>query len=498
MFFLYYEEVLVTVRSLRFVNRISASTDVVAGNFCAIRFRSWRTPISTILGLVAVVLLVFANGFFVATEFSLVSVRRTRIQQLDSEGVGGAKGVLDLLNHLDTYIAATQLGITISSLALGWIGEPAVAGLLHPLLDNSPIEVGSRTTHAVSFIIAFSIVTALHIVIGELAPKSLALQRPEQTSLAVSKPIHAFFVVFRPVIFSLNWIGNEVVKLVGIEPASGHELVQTTEELMLSIDASQEAGLVNQTAHDIVDRAFVFTDLQARHVMVPRTEVTAMPIDASLEDVVDFVAESSYTRLPVYDGDTDNIVGLVKAKRLLTVFLQELRGRQTALAQGETTSSQVPFDIREYLYAPMVVPETIPATEVLTLMRENHAQMAIVIDEYGGTAGVVTLKDIVTQLVGRVQDEDAAAALSGPDTNGVLYLDGLMNLTELREEHMIDLQSDGFDVETLGGYVFAVLGRPGIIGDVVQSQSGVTFQVEEMDGLRISRLSVQPQGSQGV
>ncbi|HWV24064.1 MAG TPA: hemolysin family protein [Thermomicrobiales bacterium] len=455
-------------------------------------------PISTTLGLVAVVLLVLANGFFVATEFALVSVRRTRIQQLDAEGVSKAKSVLDLLGHLDTYIAATQLGITISSLALGWIGEPAVASLLHSLLAKTPIEVGSRTSHAISFIIAFSFVTAMHIVIGELAPKSLALQRPEQTSLAVAGPIHAFYVVFRPVIFALNWIGNEVVRLVGIEPASGHELVQSTEELMLSIDASHEAGLVNQTAHDIVDRAFIFTDLQARHVMVPRTEITAIPVDATLEDVIDIVASSSFTRIPVYEGDADNMIGVVKAKRLLPVFLQQLRDRQAALARGESVSPQVPFDIRDYLYEPQVVPETIPATEVLTLMRESHSQMAIVIDEYGGTAGIVTLKDIVTQLVGRVQDEEDVPELSGPDTNGVLYLDGLMNLTELREAHMIDLQSEGFDVETLGGYVFAALGRPGIVGDEVESRDGVTFRVEAMDGLRVSRLSVQSQVSQGV
>src|SRR5699024_7460990 len=223
-----------------------------------------------------------------------------------------------------------------------------------------------------------------------------------------------------------NWIGNEVVRLIGFEPASGHELVQSAEELMLSIDASHEAGLVSQTAHDIVDRAFLFTDLQARHVMVPRTEVTAMPIDASLEDVIDIVAESSFTRIPVYDGDADNIIGVVKAKRLLPVFLQRLRDRQAALARGESASADVHFDIRDYLYEPQVVPETLPATEVLTLMRESHSQMAIVIDEYGGTAGILTLKDIVTQLVGRVQDEEDSAALSGPDTYGVLYLDGLM------------------------------------------------------------------------
>jgi CBS domain containing-hemolysin-like protein len=433
-----------------------------------------------------------ANGFFVATEFALVAVRRTRIQQRVAEGDKRATGVLDLLTHLDTYIAATQLGITISSLALGWIGEPAVAHLLHPVIESLPFEIGSTTTHAISFIVAFSLVTALHIVIGELAPKSLALQRPEETSMAVSAWIHGFFVIFRPVIFALNWVGNQTVKLIGIQPASGHELVQSTEELMLSIDASREAGLVNQTAHDIVGRAFLFTDMQARHVMVPRTEVTALPLDATLDDVIDLASSSSFTRLPVYEGDNDHIVGIIKTKRLLPIFLEQLRhAQQNGVAPAPNGRAR--FDIRDYMMEPMLVPETLAATEVLAQMRETHVQMAVVIDEYGGTAGIVTLQDIVTHLVGRIQDEeDVEGGQDGPDTNGVLHLDGLTGLVELKDQYFIDLQSEGYDVETLGGYVFFVLGRPGQVGDEVTSASGFTFVVEEMDGLRVARVSVRP------
>jgi CBS domain containing-hemolysin-like protein len=436
---------------------------------------------------------VLANGFFVATEFALVAVRRTRIQQRVAEGDRRASGVLDLLTHLDTYIAATQLGITISSLALGWIGEPAVAHLLHDVIAYLPFEIGSTTTHAISFVIAFSLVTALHIVIGELAPKSLALQRPEETSLLVSTWIHGFFIVFRPVIFALNWIGNQVVKLIGIQPASGHELVQSAEELMLSIDASREAGLVNQTAHDLVGRAFLFTDMQARHVMVPRTEVTALPIDATLRDVIDLASSSSFTRLPVYEGDNDHIVGIIKTKRLLPIFLEQLNLRARQDGHATADGAAPAFDIRDYMMEPMLVPETLAATEVLAQLRENHVQMAVVIDEYGGTAGIVTLQDIVTHLVGRIQDEeDAEAERQGPDTNGVLHLDGLTGLVELKEEYFIDLQSEGYDVETLGGYVFFVLGRPGQVGDEVTSASGHSFIVEEMDGLRVARVSVRP------
>jgi len=449
-------------------------------------------PISTTLGLVAVVLLVLANGFFVATEFALVSVRRTRIQQRVAEGDRRASDVLDRLGHLDTYIAATQLGITIASLALGWIGEPAVATVLEDIFEYLPFEIGTTTMHAISFVIAFSLVTTLHIVFGELAPKSLALQRPEETSLFVSSAIHGFLIVFRPVIFVLNWVGNAVVRLFGIQPAAGHELVQSAEELLLSIEASHEAGLVNQTAHDIVGRAFLFTDMQARHVMVPRTEVTALPLDATLDDVIQLASESSFTRLPVYEGDNDHIVGIIKTKRLLPLFLEQLK--QAQLNGGFSRNGKVPaFDIRESMMEPMLVPETLAATEVLAQMRENHVQMAVVIDEYGGTAGIVTLQDIVTHLVGRIQDEeDDGKEQAGPDTNGVLHLDGLTGLVELKEDHLIDLQSEGYDVETLGGYVFFRLGRPAVVGDEVASDSGFTFVVEEMDGLRVARVSVRP------
>jgi CBS domain containing-hemolysin-like protein len=469
-------------------------------------------PISTALGLVAVVILVLANGFFVATEFALVSVRRTRIQQLAAEGNRRAVSVLDRLTHLDTYIAATQLGITISSLALGWIGEPAVAVIVEDIVHALQLEIGSTTLHAISFVIAFSIVTALHIVIGELAPKSLALQRPEETSLAVSGVIHGFLMIFRPVIHALNWVGNWVVRRFGIEPAGGHAMVQSAEELMLSIGASREAGLVNQTAHDLVGRAFSFNDLQARHVMVPRTEVTAIPIDATLDDVMQVASDTSHTRLPIYEDDNDHIVGIIKVKRLMPIFLAQVEaqaiartaqvavagnGHQTlegsarhALAVAEERTQG--FSVRDYMMEPMLVPETLAASDVLTRMREDQIQMAVVIDEYGGTAGIVTLQDIVTHLVGRVQDHEDEDGRNGHTADGILHLDGLTGLVELREQYSIDLLDQGYDVETLGGYVFFVLGRPAIVGDRVTAPSGQQLVVEAMEGLRVSRVQVLP------
>lgn len=467
-------------------------------------FRGLEDPISTPLGLVAVVALVLANGFFVATEFALVSVRRTRMQQLASEGDRRAIGVLDLLDHLDTYIAATQLGITISSLALGWIGEPAVANLLRGIIPHLPFTIGPTTLHAISFVIAFSFVTSLHIVIGELAPKSLALQRSEAIALAIHRPIHIFLVIFRPVIVALNWIGNQVVKLAGIQPASGHALVQSAEELMLAVDASREAGLVNQTAHDMVGRAFSFTDMQARHVMVPRTEVTALPLDATLDDVIQVASQTSHTRLPVFEGDSDHIVGIIKIKRLLPLFLDRVHATATADAittggQGDGPAVDLAehiaerFDIRDYMMELMLVPETLAASQVLTSMRENHVQMAVVIDEYGGTAGIVTLQDIVTHLIGRIQEEEDETEGIGPD--GVMHFDGLTSLVELREHHNVDLQNEEYDVETLGGYVFFFLGRAAQVGDEVRAPGGQVIVVEEMDGLRVARVRVLNPGT---
>jgi CBS domain containing-hemolysin-like protein len=440
----------------------------------------WEDPISPSIALVAVVLLVLANGFFVATEFALVAVRRTRVQQLASEGSARARSVLGLLDHLDTYIAATQLGITISSIGLGWIGEPAVARLIEPALEQAPFLPESwreSATHTIAFIIAFSIITALHIVFGELAPKSLALQRSEETSLWVATPIRTFELVFRPVIFLLNGVGNAVVRLFGIQPASGHELVQSAEELKLAIDASREAGLVEAAAHDLVDRAFLFTDLDVRHAMVPRTEVTAVSVDATLMDILRLAAETSHTRLPVYEQDNDHIVGVVNIKRLLPL-----------LYEGAESSAR--FDVRDYLSEVFAVPETVPAADVLARMREARVQLAVVVDEYGGTAGIVTLEDLVESLVGEIEDEGDGEQPEVP-SDGRLVLDGLTTLVEAREYFDLDLNGT-LDVETVGGWVFGVLGRPAVVGDEVATPDGRVLRVEELDGLRVARVRLLP------
>lgn len=470
--------------------------------------------ISTGLSLILVVVLVFANGFFVATEFALVSVRRTRMQQLASEGSRRARSVLDLLNHLDTYIAATQLGITISSIGLGWIGEPAIAHLVEPVFESLPFlpeAFRASASHTIGFIVAFSIVTALHIVIGELAPKSIALQRPDETSLATAAPIHVFYMIFRPFIYVLNGIGNTVVRLIGIEPAAGHALVQSAEELRLAFDASREAGLVEQAAHDLVDRAFTFTNLEVRHAMVPRTEVTAVPVDASLHEILRITAESTYTRLPVYEQDNDHIVGIVNIKRLLPLIYETTplnllpNGRErvpdqehadamvSSLVAPETMAAVAAFDVRDYMVPPFAMPESVPASEVLTRMRAARTQIAVVIDEHGGTAGIVTLEDLVESLVGEIRDEgesEEPEPMLEPD--GTIVLDGLTTLVEAKEYYGLDVNADEYGVETIGGFVFSSLGRPAAVDDEIEAPSGQKLRVEELDGLRVARVRVLP------
>ena len=432
-------------------------------------------------------LLVLANGFFVATEFALVSVRRTRVQQLAADGNRRAVKVLGELKHLDTYIAATQLGITIASLALGWIGEPAVATLIEPLIRALPFipeSTRGAVTHTVAFAIAFSFITALHIILGELAPKSIALQRPEQTALWVAGPIHLFYLALRPAIVALNTVGNAVVRLIGIQPASGHQLVQSAEELRLAVDASREAGLVEESAHELVDRALLFPDLEAQHAMVPRTEMAAVAVDADLDGVLSVALASGHTRLPVYAGDLDHIVGVINVKQLLPQLLAD-RAPGVHGHNGAFRLSALMSDVP-------AVPETAPASSLLPLLRDARTPLAIVIDEYGGTAGLVTLADLVESLVGEIADESDPVKSNGRLTeDGSFSLDGLTTLMEAREFHDLELDDDD-DVETLGGYVFSRLGRPAVIGDEVLAPSGQRLRVDELDGLRVARVRVLP------
>lgn len=439
--------------------------------------------VSSALGLVAVVVLVLANGFFVATEFSIVAVRRSRIDQLALEGSASAKAAQRVVHHLDAYIAACQLGITIASLALGWIGEPAFAHLIEPPLEALVGQVSPALASTVAVAVAFALITALHIVIGELAPKGLAIQLSERTALWVARPIHLFYVIFRWPITALNAVGNGVLRIFGLHPATESEMVHSVDELQYLVRGSERAGQIEDSEARIAARAFEFADVTAEDVMTPRTELEAIPADIGRGQLLARVAAGTHTRIPVYGESPDDILGVLNVRDLI--------GPLAASQDGD-------LDLRPLLRPALGVPESKPADDLLEEMRASRRQFAVVVDEYGGTAGVVTLEDLLEALVGPIEEEPplgeetAEAALPEPD--GSLVLDGLTRLRELAELGGFDLaEAEREGVETLGGLVMADLGRIPEVGDEV-ALDGRTLRVEELDGLRVARVRLLPPG----
>lgn len=426
------------------------------------------------LKLFAVFALVVVNGFFVATEFALVSVRRSRIESLATEGDHRARNVWNALQDLDGFIAATQLGITIASIGLGWVGEPAVARIFDPLFHAVlPGSVASATANTIAFIIAFLIITFLHVVFGELAPKSLALQYPESIAFSVATPVRIFLGLFRPVIFSMNWVGQGFLRLIGVHPALGHNLIYTEEELRLIVAASTESGELYETEEEIIRRAFVFHDFTADDIMVPRTELVALPVDALLEQVTEVIREHKFARYPVYGRDLDAVLGVFYVKDLVDVMFELAGGQQE-------------FRLRDLIRPVMTVPASIAIDAVLDQMKKHRTHVVIAVDEYGGTAGMVTLDDIMERVVGDVPDEFELTVediRSQPD--GSWRVDGLTHLRDIRDFFGLDLQAE--DSSTIGGFVFSALGHLPEVGDRVEVPP-YTIEVTDLDGMRIAEV----------
>ena len=426
-----------------------------------------------LLRLAAVGLLVLANAFFVAAEFSLVSVRRTRIAELVDQGNFSAKAVQTAMQNPDRVIAATQLGITLASLGLGWLGEPALAHLLEPVIALFPRAVQSGISHSLSAVIAFIIITFLHVVIGELTPKSIALQNPERTSLFVARPTMWTEWIFKPIIWVMNGAGNALLRLMGIKPASGLELVHSVEELRMLVTASTEGGAVEADESEMLHAVFDFGELIVRQVMIPRTEIVATEAGATLQEVIALVGQSTFTKFPVYEENLDQIIGVVYIKDLLCVLEDSEAEKRTA---------------RDLMRPAIYVPETIPVNALLRQFRHSRQHIAIALDEYGGTAGLVTLEDLLEEIVGEVQDPfDTTAPEIQIRPDGSAIIQGLTLIEVVNEELNLDLQ-DPYS-ETIAGYVLGKLGRIPHEGDAVDGH-GVRLRVEAMDGLRIARLSL--------
>jgi CBS domain containing-hemolysin-like protein len=426
-----------------------------------------------LLKLIAVALLVFANGFFVAAEFSLVSVRRTRIAELISRGETSAEAVQKAIERPDQVIAATQLGITLASLGLGWLGEPALAHLLTPIIDLVPQAIQSGVSHSLSAALAFIIITFLHVVVGELAPKSIALQDPERTSLVVAEPTLLTERIFKPAIWALNGTGNALLHLINVQPASGHELVHSVEELKMLVTASAEGGVVEAEESEMLHAVFDFGGLIVRQVMIPRTEILAVEADTSLQDIIQLTSQSNYTKFPVFEDNLDLIVGIVHVKDLLS-----------ALQDPECENCTA----RSFAREPIFVPETISVNALLRQFRDNRQHIAIVLDEYGGTAGLVTLEDLLEEIVGEVSDPfDVTIPEIQTQPDGSVLIEGLTLIEVVNQQLGLELQDPHYD--TVAGYVLGKLGRIPRLHDVVESD-GINMRVEEMDGLRIAKLSL--------
>jgi len=431
-----------------------------------------------ILKLGAVLLLVLANAFFVAAEFSLVSVRKTRIAELVARGNLAARAVEKAINNPDQVIAATQLGITLSSLGLGWLGEPALSHLILPIVEWFPADLQAGVSHTISAAIAFTIITFLHVVAGELAPKSIALQDPEKTSLFVARPTLLTETIFKPAIWLLNGAGNALLRLVGVQPASGHELVHSVEELRMIVSASAEGGAVEVEESEMLHAVFDFREMVVRQVMVPRTEIIAVEADISLNEIITLTSQSTYTKFPVYDDSLDQVLGVVHVKDLLTAMLSEDCQNCTA---------------RQFLRDAIFVPETSSVQSLLNQFRDRRQHIAIVLDEFGGTAGMVTLEDLLEEIVGEVSDpfdlDDPSFQLQ-PD--GSVLIDGLALIEEVNQYLGLELVDPDYD--TIAGYFLGKIGRIPQVGDVLVTDE-VSLRVEQMDGMRIDRLLYQPLGS---
>jgi CBS domain containing-hemolysin-like protein len=423
--------------------------------------------------LLAVLALVLGNGFFVAAEFSLVTVRKTRIDQLIAEGSRFALPVRRALDNPTNFIAATQLGITMASLGLGWVGEPAVATIIEPAFSSLPPRISLATAHTVAVAIAFIGITALHIVLGELVPKTIALQRAEQTAMIVVRPAQLFQRSLSPFIKMLNGAGRFVLKLLGLREPSGHGMVHSEEELKMLVTASQEAGVLEEDEEQMLHRVFHFSEFTAAQMMVPRTEMAAVPADAPLQEIVDLVVRGRHTSLPVYREEVDDVIGIM----LVTDLVKALASPATAFSAAAIA--------REAL----TVPETMKADQLLRQMRRHRTHQAIVIDEYGGTAGLVTFERVMERIVGQLGGDFGTAGrqiTQLPD--GSSEVDGLALVSDINEQFGLEIDEETYS--TIGGYMLGRLGRRPKIGDTVEAGAR-TLTVVALDGLRVARVRLQ-------
>ncbi|MCZ8521989.1 MULTISPECIES: hemolysin family protein [Paenibacillus] len=426
------------------------------------------------LNLFLVALLILFTAFFVATEFAIIRLRSSRVDQLILEGRKNAAAVQKVQRNLDGYLSACQLGITITALGLGWLGEPTVEALLHPLF--AWLELSDELATPISFLTAFVLMTYIHVVFGELAPKTFAIHKAEEISLMLAPPIMLFYKVMYPFIWLLNGSANSLVRMFGLKPATEHEEAHSEEEIQIIVSESFQSGKINQTEYGYVNRIFAFDEMLAKEIMVPRTDMVCLYTNSTLQENLEIIRREQYTRFPVAQESKDNIIGMINTKQF---FLKYDNNPDT-------------FDFSSLVHPVLTVPEYMPVNKLLTRMQKERVHIALLVDEYGGTSGLLTMEDILEEIVGEIRDEfDADEAKEIEKLGDRHYIfDGKISLTEVND--LLGSHLDNDDVDTIGGWLFAANSEIKVNAPWVRDD--LEFVVLKKDSYRIRRVEIRKAG----
>lgn len=427
-----------------------------------------------------VFIIIALSAFFVASEFAIVKVRSSRIDQLIEEGSKNALATKKILSNLDEYLSTCQLGITILSLVLGWIGEKTVSQLLEPVF--SYLHIPAASVHVISTVLAFALITFVHVVIGELAPKTFAIHKAESISLIIARPLIWFHRIMFPFIWLLNSSAQLVTKVFGLKPTSENDLAHTEEELRIILSESYKSGEINQSEFKYVNKIFEFDNRIAKEIMVPRTEITSLSKEDTLDELLQIIREERFTRYPVIDGDKDHIVGMVNAKELLTDLLSKDKLSKPTL--------------NSYIRPIIRVIDTIPIQELLLMMQKERIHMAVLIDEYGGTSGLVTVEDIIEEIVGEIRDEfdmDEIPLIRKVKENHYI-IDSKVLVSEVNT--LLSLNINDEDVDTIGGWVLTE-NYEAKQGDIIEYEN-FDFIIKEMEDLHVKYIEVKKKLTQDI
>ncbi len=434
-----------------------------------------QSLILDIVNLILIAILIAVTAFFVASEFAIVKLRSSRLDQLIAEGNQSAKVAKKIVSNLDGYLSACQLGITITALGLGWLGEPTFESMLHPLFEQ--LHINESFSSFFSFISAFLIVTFLHVVIGELAPKTVAIHKAENITLLFARPLILFYQIMFPFIWILNGSANLLIRTIGLKPASEHELAHTEEELRIILSESYKSGEINSSEFKYVNKIFEFDERIAKEIMVPRTEIVTTSVDNTFEENLEIMRTEEFTRYPVVNGDKDHVLGMVNIKEIFT-DLYYLTPQQRKNAS-----------IQKYIRPVIQVIESIPIHKLLIKMQKERVHLAILVDEYGGTAGLVTVEDIIEEIVGEIRDEFDQDEVPEIQQRGNMHyvVEGKVLIQEINRLLELDIEED--EVDTLAGWILTQ-NIDCKIGDKILYK-GVEFQIIDMEGHLIRSIEIR-------